>query len=358
MVRQSADQILITGGCGFIGANLARYYLEEGCRVVIYDTLERKGCLSNLKWLRAKPNAHRLELLVGDVRMPTRELKEAVEKSDALFHMAGQVAVTTSVEDPVHDFEVNARGTLKMLELVRTSQQKKPAFFYASTNKVYGGMEDVQISEGEERFSYTNLPYGISEDRQLDFHSPYGCSKGTGDQYVRDYARIYDLQTVVFRQSCVYGYRQFGLEDQGWLAWFVIAAQLGLPIVIYGNGKQVRDVLFIDDLVKAYDQAFQQIDNVSGQIFNIGGGPENAISLLDLVQLLKDEVDPTLSVSYADWRPGDQRVYVSDIRKAQETFGWTPKVDWETGARRLLRWVKDNEEMLESRFASSSSATA
>ena len=266
--------------------------------------------------------------------------------------MAGQVAVTTSVKDPVHDFEVNALGTLNMLELVRTSQQKKPVFFYASTNKVYGGMENIRIQEGDEQFSYADLPYGISEERWLDFHSPYGCSKGTGDQYVRDYARIYDLQTVVFRQSCIYGYRQFGLEDQGWVAWFIIAAQLGLPISIYGNGKQVRDILFIDDLVAAYDRAWQQIDKVSGKIFNVGGGPENTISLRQLIQLIKAEVDPALPVSYADWRPGDQRVYVSDIRKAYETFGWKPQISWEEGVRKLIRWVQNNQAMLEGMFSS------
>jgi CDP-paratose 2-epimerase len=343
-------QITITGGAGFIGVNLADYYLARGNRVIIYDSLSRNGSIENLKWLKAHPHAEQLEILVGDIRMPTRELRERVESSDALFHEAAQVAVTTSVEDPAHDFEVNALGTFKMLELVRQSRGKKPVFFYASTNKVYGGMEDVAIEEGEHRYSYRDLPGGIPEDRGLDFHSPYGCSKGAGDQYVRDYSRIYGLPTVVFRQSCIYGTRQFGLEDQGWVAWFVIAATLGRPITIFGDGKQVRDVLYIEDLVRAYDEAWEQIEITSGRVYNIGGGPLNTISLRDLLELLKTDVDPSLSVSHADWRPGDQPVYVSNIEKAQRDFGWQPTVDWKTGARRLLEWVQKNKPMLERMF--------
>jgi CDP-paratose 2-epimerase len=351
-------QVIITGGAGFIGTNLSAHYLDKGCRVVIYDSLERKGCLTNVEWLRNHPKAQNLEVLIGDIRLPTRALQQAIEASDALFHMAGQVAVTTSVKDPVQDFEVNALGAFKMLELVRNSSGKRPVFFYASTNKVYGGMENVEIEEQEDRFSYVDLPNGVPEDRLLDFHSPYGCSKGTADQYARDYARIYGLQTVVFRQSCIYGYRQFGLEDQGWVAWFVIAAQLGLPIVIYGNGKQVRDVLFIEDLMAAYDEAFEQITKVSGQVFNIGGGPENTISLHDLVAVLKSDVNPELKITFSDWRPGDQPVYISDVRKARETFGWTPKTDWQSGVRKLIQWVKANEALLRPMFQQPAAAPA
>jgi CDP-paratose 2-epimerase len=343
-------QVTITGGAGFIGANLSSHYLDKGCRVVIYDSLERKGCLTNLEWLRGHPKAQNLEALIGDLRLPTHALQEAIEASDALFHLAGQVAVTTSVTDPLHDFEVNALGTFKLLELVRNSAHKRPAFVYASTNKVYGGMENVRIIEKADRFAYDDLPNGIPEDRMLDFHSPYGCSKGAADQYVRDYGRIYGLQTIVFRQSCIYGYRQFGVEDQGWVAWFIIAAQLGLPLVIYGNGKQVRDVLFVDDLVEAYDKALQQIQAVSGQIFNIGGGPENTISLHDLIGVLKSEVNPGLKVTFSDWRPGDQPVYISDVRKARETFGWRPRTDWQSGVRKLIQWVKANERLLRPMF--------
>ncbi|MHC4948350.1 MAG: NAD-dependent epimerase/dehydratase family protein [Planctomycetota bacterium] len=344
------SQVTITGGAGFIGANVARHWLARGARVVVYDTLERKGCLENVRWLQSAAEADRLEIRVGDVRMPTRGLAEAVETSDALFHFAGQVAVTTSVVDPVLDFEANALGTFKLLELVRTSQGKRPVFLYSSTNKVYGGMEDVRIEEGEDRYRYADYEAGIPENRLLDFHSPYGCSKGCADQYVRDYARIYGLSTVVFRQSCIYGYRQFGLEDQGWVAWFVIAAVLGRPITIFGNGKQVRDVLFIDDLVRAYDMAIDRIETTAGRVYNIGGGPDSTISLRDLVGMLRDEVRSDLAITHDDWRPGDQPVYVSDIGRARADFGWAPEIDWRTGVHRLLDWVREHRDMLERLF--------
>ncbi|MCE3246509.1 MAG: dTDP-D-glucose 4,6-dehydratase [Geminicoccaceae bacterium] len=317
---------------------------------MLYDTLGRKGCRENLGWLEDHPNAANLEVLIGDVRLPTRPLQAAIERADALFHLAAQVAVTTSVSDPEYDFEVNALGTFKLLELVRNSRAKRPVVFYASTNKVYGGMEDVAIAEGQERYSYRDLPDGIPEDRLLDFHSPYGCSKGAADQYVRDYARIYGLETVVFRQSCIYGYRQFGLEDQGWVAWFIIAAILGRPITVFGDGKQVRDVLFIDDLIAAYDRAWARIESTRGQVYNVGGGPANAVSLRDLLAVLRAEVDPELAVAQAGWRPGDQPVYVSDVRRAAREFGWRPQVDWRSGVARLVDWVRDNRAMLERLF--------
>lgn len=346
---------MVTGGAGFIGANLARHYLDSGCRVVIYDTLERRGCVHNIQWLRKHPRSDNLEVLVGDVRFPSAKFKQQVEATDALFHMAGQVAVTTSVSDPVLDFEVNTVGTFKILEAVRQSQGKKPAIFYASTNKVYGGLEDVQICDGADRYSYRDFAEGIPENRVLDFHSPYGCSKGAADQYVRDYARIYGIKTVVFRQSCIYGYRQFGLEDQGWVAWFTISAVLGEPVTIYGDGKQVRDVLFIDDLIEAYDLAMAKIERIQGNIFNIGGGPENSLSLRELIELLRSEVNPSLSVSHADWRPADQPVYISDISKARRDLGWEPKVDWKSGVQKLIAWVEKNRSFLEKSFKVNSS---
>jgi CDP-paratose 2-epimerase len=345
-----ARVIVITGGAGFIGANLAQYYLRKGERVVVYDTLGRKGCRENVDWLQRQPNGTDFELLIGDVRLPTREFEAAIEAADAVFHLAGQVAVTTSIADPAYDFDVNALGTIKVLELVRRSKGKRPVVLHASTNKVYGGMEDVAVVEGDDRHGYRDLPRGIPENRLLDFHSPYGCSKGAAEQYVRDYARIYGLETVVFRQSCIYGYRQFGLEDQGWVAWFVIAAVLGRPITVFGDGKQVRDVLFIDDLIAAYELAWRRIDATKGQIYNVGGGPANAISLSDLLAVLRAEIDPGLSPAYADWRPGDQLVYVSDIGKAAAEFGWRPEIDWRTGVGRLLVWVRENRPMLERLF--------
>ncbi|MGH7794688.1 MAG: GDP-mannose 4,6-dehydratase [Candidatus Binatia bacterium] len=340
-------QVLISGGAGFIGANVAQHHLAQGHRVVILDNFSRKGCLQNLAWLRANRRAGELVVLSGDIRLIDKRLQSELEASDALFHFAAQVAVTTSVADPVHDFEVNARGTFNLLELVRKSQGKKPVVFYASTNKVYGNLEGVKVTEARNAYSLQDLPNGIAENRLLDFHSPYGCSKGAADQYVLDYARIYDLQTVVFRQSCIYGRRQFGIEDQGWVAWFVIAAVLDRPLTIYGTGKQVRDVLFVDDLIEAFDLAWAKIDQASGQAYNIGGGPKNSISLLTLLDYLKKEVNALLDVRYADWRPGDQPVYVSDITKAREHLGWTPKIAWTDGVERLVHWVIKNKDIIE-----------
>ena len=342
--------VIITGGAGFTGTNFTEHYLNMGYRVVVVDNLSRKGSRVNLDYLQSHNKVANLEVITDDIRKPSKALAAAVEQADALFHFAGQVAVTTSVTDPREDFEINALGTFNMLELVRNSQGKKPAFFFSSTNKVFGGMEDISIEEDESRYFYRDLPQGISESRTLDFHSPYGCSKGAADQYVRDYARIYGLKTVVFRQSCIYGYRQFGVEDQGWVAWFVIATVLNRSITIYGDGKQVRDVLFIEDLIAAYSQAWDKISEVSGNIYNIGGGPTNTISLLDLIALLKEEVSPDIPLSYADWRPGDQPVYVSDISKAETELGWRPQVSWDLGVRKLVKWVKENRSMLEELF--------
>lgn len=343
-------EIIITGGAGFTGTNFADHWMKNGHKVIIVDNLSRKGCRENLAYLKASGNANNLEFVEMDIRKPAVQLAAFVERADAIFHFAAQVAVTTSVVDPREDFEINALGTFNMLELVRLSKGKKPVFFFASTNKVYGGMEDVVVEEGHETYFYRDFKEGIPESRILDFHSPYGCSKGAADQYVRDYVRIYDLDTVVFRQSCIYGYRQFGVEDQGWVAWFIIAAVLNKPITIYGDGKQVRDVLFIEDLIAAYDQAWSNIDVVSGKVFNIGGGPENTISLLQLLDYLRNKLDISLPVMHADWRPGDQPVYISDIRKAKNEFGWSPKVSWEAGAIKLVNWVQENRQMLEKLF--------
>ncbi len=343
-------EVIITGGAGFTGTNFAESYLDRGYRVVVVDNLSRKGSRVNLEYLKSHAQASHLDVILDDIRQPSKALAAAVERADALFHFAGQVAVTTSVADPRDDFEVNALGTFNMLELLRKSKGKKPSFFFSSTNKVYGGMEDVTIEKGERRYFYRDFPKGISEARTLDFHSPYGCSKGAADQYVRDYARIYDLNTVVFRQSCIYGYRQFGVEDQGWVAWFVIATVLNRPITIYGDGKQVRDILFIEDLIGAYNRAWDNMSRASGNVYNVGGGPSNTISLLDLLALLKEEVNPSIPLSYEDWRPGDQPVYVSDISKVETELGWRPKVAWDQGVRKLIGWVKDNRSMLEKLF--------
>jgi CDP-paratose 2-epimerase len=335
---------LITGGAGFIGSNYADRCISRGEKVVIFDNLSRHGASTNLDWLRQKHGEKSFQLVVGDVRH-AEEIKAAAHEASRIVHLAAQVAVTTSVTDPRNDFEINAMGTFNTLEAARLSGNH-PSFVYSSTNKVYGGMENVKVIEKETRYDYADLPLGASEEQILDFHSPYGCSKGTGDQYVRDYARIYDLPTTVFRQSCIYGLRQFGVEDQGWVAWFIIAAITGHPISIYGNGKQVRDILFVDDLLNAYDAALQHPDKAAGQIFNVGGGRENTISVwLEFAPMLEKLLGKKIEVSWGDWRPGDQPVYISDIRKAQQVLGWSPKISAQEGITRLFNWVKENRSL-------------
>jgi len=335
---------LITGGAGFIGSNYADRCISRGEKVIVFDNLSRSGSKINLEWLLEKHGKQAFELVVGDVRK-AEEIKKAASSATKIVHLAAQVAVTTSVTDPVTDFQINALGTFNTLEAARASGNN-PTFIYSSTNKVYGGMEDVKVVEGETRYDYESLPEGAAETQPLDFHSPYGCSKGTGDQYVRDYHRIYGLPTVVFRQSCIYGLRQFGIEDQGWVAWFIIAAITGRPITIYGNGKQVRDILFVDDLLNAYDAASSQIDKSAGNIFNVGGGRKNTISIwTEFGPILERQLNKKIDVDWGDWRPGDQPVFISDIRKAKEVLGWAPKVDAEEGIRRLIEWVKANRNL-------------
>jgi len=334
--------VLITGGAGFIGCNYAARLLTAGHRVTLLDNLSRKGAAANLRWLQAHARAGTdLRFIEADVR-DADALRAAAGGQAAIFHLAAQVAVTTSVRDPRADFEVNALGSFNVLEAAR-HHGHKPLVLYASTNKVYGGMENVEVLEGDMRYAYAALPEGLPETQALDFHSPYGCSKGAGDQYTRDYARIYDLPTVVFRQSCIYGLRQFGVEDQGWLAHFVIAAAKHLPINIYGNGKQVRDMLWIDDLLDAYDCALAEPARVKGRVFNIGGGPRFTLSIWkDVEPLLTRLAGRALQVQYGDWRPGDQPIYVSDIRKAAQELQWAPKVAPQDGVEKLWKWVNAN----------------
>ncbi len=333
---------LVTGGAGFIGSNYVHRLLGRGETVTVYDNLSRRGSEANVAWLRETHGADSFRLVVGDVR-DYETLAAAARGVDVVVHLAGQTAVTTSVEDPRFDFEANALGTFNALEAARHAGTN-PVFLYASTNKVYGGMEDVAVEERETRYVYRSLPLGVPETQPLDLHSPYGCSKGAGDQYVRDYARIYGLPTVVLRQSCIYGPRQMGVEDQGWIAWFIIAAVTGEKITIYGDGKQVRDVLFVDDLLDAYDAAIAHIAVAAGQVYNVGGGPERVMSVwADFGPILARLLGREVPVSYADWRPGDQRIYVSDIRKAERELGWRPRVGVEEGIRRLYEWVVANK---------------
>lgn len=335
---------LVTGGAGFIGSNYVHRLLGRGERVTIYDNLSRAGARLNLAWLEETHGRDSFKLVVGDVT-DAAGLSQAGREAEVIVHLAGQVAVTTSVTNPRDDFQANALGTFNALEAARASG-RNPVFLYASTNKVYGGMEEVALAEDPTRWRYANLKEGCPESQPLDFHSPYGCSKGTGDQYVRDYARIYGLRTVVFRQSCIYGPRQFGIEDQGWVAWFIIAAVTGRPITIYGDGKQVRDILYVDDLLNAYDAAIQNIEAVQGQVYNLGGGPQNVMSVwAEFGPMLEELLNRKIEVARGDWRPGDQRVFYADIRKAKRELGWEPGINVQQGIGRLFAWVRENREL-------------
>ena len=336
---------LITGGAGFIGSNYVNRLLERKQVVTIYDNLSREGTSANIEWLRKMYGENSFQLIVGNICDDDLLNSVVKENIDTIVHLAAQVAVTTSVDNPKQDFEYNALGTFNVLEAARLSGNK-PTILYASTNKVYGGMEEIRVIEEETNYRYANFPLGISEEQNLDFHSPYGCSKGCGDQYVRDYARIYGLPTIVMRQSCIYGTRQFGVEDQGWVAWFIIAAITNRPITIYGNGKQVRDILYIDDLLDAYDIALANLDKSSGKVFNIGGGIDNTISIwLEFKPILENLLGNEIPVTWSSWRPGDQPVYVSDIRKAKLILGWQPKTDTDIGIRKLFNWVQENKDI-------------
>lgn len=338
------NRYLITGGAGFIGSNYARRLIKSGATVTVFDNLSRRGAESNLAWLENETGKNSFEFIKGDI-CNFEEIKTAAEGKEIIVHLAAQVAVTTSVENPRHDFEVNAGGTFNVLEAARLSK-KQPIVIYASTNKVYGELEDLEIIEEPTRYQFKYLKDGIDESRSLDFHSPYGCSKGAGDQYMRDYSRIYDIPTIVFRQSCIYGTRQFGIEDQGWVAWFVIAVLKKHLLKIYGNGKQIRDLLFVDDLLNAYDDAIEKNASSKGQVYNIGGGPKNSISIwMEFSKLLEEISGHEIPVEYHEWRPGDQKVYVSNIKKCQTELGWTPEIDVRSGLSTLYKWASENKDL-------------
>jgi CDP-paratose 2-epimerase len=336
---------IITGVAGFIGSHAAIRLLGEGVTVVGLDNLSRRGSVENLTWIER--NGGDFHFVRTDIRNAEQVARLFAAHQDAaiVLHLAAQVAVTTSVANPREDFEVNALGTLNILEGTRECCPQA-AFLYASTNKVYGAMDGVEIVERNGRHAYRERDQGIGETCPLDFHSPYGCSKGAADQYVRDYARIYGLRSVVFRQSCIYGTRQFGVEDQGWVAWFTIATALRRPTTIYGDGKQVRDVLWVDDLIDLYMRTIERIELAAGQAYNVGGGPENTLSLLELVLMLRTATGEEMSPAVAGWRPGDQKVFVSDIQKVERELGWSPVVTPREGVRRLVEWTRISKGLL------------
>ncbi|MFA6322228.1 MAG: GDP-mannose 4,6-dehydratase [Candidatus Buchananbacteria bacterium] len=336
-------KILITGGAGFIGINAAEHFINKGFFVKIFDNFSRDLVEENIKWLKSNYEG-KFEVIKADVTTDIDTLQKTVNESDLVIHLAAQVAVTTSIQDPKSDLNTNAIGTFNVLEAIRKSPNQ-PSLLYSSTNKVYGALESLEVNEEEKRYEFQNKQ-GVSEEQNLDFHSPYGCSKGAADQYVRDYHRIYGLKTVVFRQSCIYGPHQFGIEDQGWVAWFIIACLLNKDITIYGNGKQVRDILFVKDLVNAYDLALESIEKTQGKIFNIGGGYVNSLSLLEFIKNLEKLMGKKINFSFSDWRPGDQPIFISDNSYADKVFGWQPKISKDAGINEIYEWLKDNIDLI------------
>jgi CDP-paratose 2-epimerase len=332
--------VLITGGAGFVATNLAHRFLANKRRVIVFDNLSRPGVKANLQWLKQR-HGSLVEVEVGDVR-DDKALGRAVNRAARVFHLAAQVAVTTSLDDPLYDFEVNARGTLNLLESLRRRSDPPPLVF-TSTNKVYGALADVILAAGRARYDPMDeniRAHGIDEDRNLDFHSPYGCSKGAADQYVLDYARSFGIPAAVLRMSCIYGPHQWGTEDQGWVAHFLLSTLNRQSITVYGDGRQVRDLLYVEDLVDAFLLAQQHIEEISGQAFNIGGGPANAVSLLELLQRIAELAGLRPQVRYAGWRTGDQRYYVADTRRFEALTGWRPRVRWQDGVERLWDWQR------------------
>ena len=332
-------KILITGGCGFIGSNAALSFAQEGHEVVLLDNMSRRGSAENRAWLLSEGIDHLHEIDIRDAASMATVI--ASEKPDVVLHLAAQVAVTTSVDDPREDFEVNALGTFNLLEAIRESCPEA-IVIYASTNKVYGDLDGLEVEDCGESYLLAGGK-GVTEQQLLDFHSPYGCSKGAADQYVVDYSRIYGLRSVSLRQSCIYGPRQFGVEDQGWVAWFCIAAELGKSVTVYGNGKQSRDLLHVDDLVDAYRSIVSHADNVAGEAFNVGGGNERVLSVNQLVNILGNDLH---DVSYAEERPGDQKVFVSDNSKMKLATGWTPNIRVDAGVASLREWIAAKRDML------------
>jgi CDP-paratose 2-epimerase len=333
---------LITGGCGFLGSNIASKILEQGNELVIFDSLYRFGSYQNLEWLKIQGE---FQFIHGDIRN-TNDVERMIKKHtpDVIYHLAGQVAMTTSIDDPRMDMEVNVGGSFNLLNAVRLFSPES-AIIYSSTNKVYGGLEQFTYRETESRYECIEKPKGFDESVSLDFHSPYGTSKGSADQYMLDFARIYGLKTVVFRHSSMFGGRQFATYDQGWIGWFTQQAinikndTQEEPFTISGNGKQVRDIAYASDMIDLYLKASKKIESIKGQAFNVGGGMNNSSSLLELFNFLEKELDMKMEYIQLPVRESDQRVFVADLTKVKELIGWEPKVSKEDGIRKMIKWV-------------------
>jgi len=337
-------KILITGGCGFIGSNASAYFIKKGFSVVVLDNLSRVGSNINLKWLKE---------LHGDFIFENIDIKNYSDvfpvfekyRPNFVLHLAGQTTVTDSIKNPRNDFENNALGTLNILESIRNFSSDS-SLIYSSTNKVMGDLIDIPILEGKNKYFYKNNKKGISEKYKLNFCSPYGCSKGCGDQYVLDYAHVYNLKTVVFRQSCVYGPRQFGVEGQGWLAWITNSVIFSKEINLYGNGKQVRDILYIDDLISAFDLAFKNINKTKGRAYTIGGGINFSLSILEFLDILESVSHKKVFFKIKPWRLADQKVYISDVSSSKKDFNWFPKISPKVGIKRMYKWILSNKGII------------
>ncbi len=335
--------VLITGGCGFIGTNVADFYLKRGCKVISFDNLSRAGAKENLKWLKKQRGD--FIFVKGDIRNDKKLLETFKKyKPDLVLALAAQVTMVDSVKNPRYDFEVNALGTFNTLEAMRKTKSKAVAV-YSSTNKVMGALNNIPVIEKKKRYVFKNIK-GISEEYPLEGCGPYGCSKLAGDQYTLDYSRIFGLNTVVFRQSGIYGPHQFGIEEQGWLAWFCNALLFDKPVTIFGNGKQVRDVLYIDDLLRAFDLTFKNIKKTRGEAYTIGGGPNFSLSIWELFEILEKLAGKKFNYKFGPWRPGDQKVYISDVSKAKKDFGWQPLISPKEGVKKLYNWISQNKTLI------------
>jgi|TARA_B100001971_G_C18221012_1_gene557204 CDP-paratose 2-epimerase len=343
-------KILITGGAGFVGSHAAEYYAKKGDEVVVLDNLSRSKSiysklnpLYNWDYLKKYENIGRINADITN----SEEIEKFTQDIDAIIHTAGQVAVTPSINDPRQDFKINAQGTFNVLEAARKSKNH-PAVVYCSTNKVYGeNINSIPLKEGEWKYQFKDKKFlnGIPTGFPIDLteHTPYGCSKLCGDIYAQDYGLRNEVATGIFRMSCIYGTRQFGAEEQGWLVHFIISTLFDIGVTIYGDGKQVRDVLFVSDLIAAFDSFIKNRDKLSGQVFNIGGGSENTLSLLELLNIIEKETGKRSNIHYDDWRPSDQKVYISDISKAKDLLSWSPRISAKKGIKKSIQWIKDNE---------------